>query len=207
MCGTEGRGRGEEGGEGEGGRAGGQADGRVGGWAAGGRRREEGGEGGGERKGGGREGGRGREEGGREGGRGREEGGGREGEGGRGREEWGVTDRGREGGKVGGGERGRGRYRQREGGSEIANRYFNSKPIRTTIIITLHRQSWLEKRKVLTDRVEECHARQVAVSQKLTESRKEAKKVCRKWEEGMSQGGEFERREGRVKGGKGGWGV
>ena len=58
---------------------------------------------------------------------------------------------------------------------------------------------------MLTDRVEECQARQVAVSQKLTESRKEAKKVCRKWEEGMSQGGEFERRGGEGVKGKGGW--
>ena len=45
------------------------------------------------------------------------------------------------------------------------------------IFLSLCRQSWSEERKVLTDRVEECQARQVAVTQKLAESRKEAKKV------------------------------
>lgn len=51
----------------------------------------------------------------------------------------------------------------------------------------LERQSWLEEKRVLTDRIDECQARQVAVSQKLAESRKEAKKLQRHYRKQLQE--------------------
>jgi hypothetical protein len=55
----------------------------------------------------------------------------------------------------------------------------NKEGVSESMCVLLCRQSWLEERKVLTERVEECQTRQMAVSEKLAESRKEAKKVMR----------------------------